>query len=337
MVYFNQLLFLVCLNFFIIFFFNRLSIIFNLYDYPSIERKKQKIPISLFGGFIFLINFLFFVLFDFKFNNKFFLYSIGLDTNIKIIFFLMLFLAIYLIGYIDDKISLRPFSRLILLCILSYLLIYYNPVLDIKTLRSNIYNNDIDLFFFGPLFTAICIVIYMNAMNMFDGINLIAFLHFFSIPVIFILDNFLIQFSIIVCLSLLTFGFLNFKNLTFFGDSGIYILSFICSLMIIFFYNRTQVNVENILLIIYLPMIDFFRLFFSRIYFGKNPFNGDENHLHHYLIKKFNFKSTIIIYIALIYIPLFVNYLLDKSGFLLLIMITIYFLLIKYLKLKKIS
>ena len=210
--------------------------------------------------------------------------------------------------------------------------IHHIPNLNIKTLRTSVIDYDIDLFFLGPIFSVICIITYINAMNMFDGINLTAFLHFSSIAFLFILNNFMSDFSLILIFSLLVYGYLNFRNLTFLGDSGVFILSFITSVLLIVFYNYFNLNVEDILLAIYLPIIDFFRLFFTRIYNGKNPLYGDEKHLHHYLKKKFNYNILLVIYFSLIYFPILINYLLDITKFLLILMITIYFLLLKFVK-----
>ena len=328
-----QIFLFLLINTLIVFYFENLSKYFNLYDYPSLERKKQKMPISLFGGFIFFLNFILFVSFDIFYNNNHFLISLGFNTNIKVSFFLIIFCFIYLIGYVDDKIDIKPFNRLILLLTLTFLIVYFNQNFNIKTLRSNLFTNDIDLFFFGSLFSTVCIVAYMNALNMFDGINLISFLHFFSIPFVFILENFFLNFSILLGFSLLIFAYLNLKNLTFFGDSGIYILSFICALMVIDFYDTYKVNIEYVLIIIFLPMIDFFRLFFVRIYKGNDPFKGDENHFHHIITKRFNFKTTIFIYILFIYLPILLNYFFRISEFLLLVMIIVYFTIIKFIKL----
>ena len=124
--------------------------------------------------------------------------QLGLNTNIKISLFIIIYCFIYLIGYVDDKIDIRPFNKLILLLMLTFLIIYFNPNFNIKTLRSNLFTNHIDLFFFGSLFSTLCIVAYMNALNMFDGINLISFLHFFSIPFVFIMENFLFNFSLLL-------------------------------------------------------------------------------------------------------------------------------------------
>ncbi len=327
-----QISLLLLINTLIVFYFKNLSKYFNLYDYPLLKRKKHKIPISLFGGFIFFLNFILFIFVDIFYNNNIFLISLGFETNIKVSFFLFVFCFIYLIGYIDDKIDIRPSNRLILLLTLTFLIVYFNQNFNIKTLRSNLFINDIDLFFFGSIFSTLCIVAYMNAVNMFDGINLISFLHFFSIPVVFILENFFLNFSILLGFSLLIFSYLNFKNLTFFGDSGIYILSFICALMVIKFYDSYKVDIEYVLIIIFLPMIDFFRLFFIRIYKGNNPFKGDENHFHHIITRRFDFKTTIFIYILFIYLPILLNYFFRISEFILLVMIITYFTFIKFIK-----
>ena len=123
--------------------------------------------------------------------------------------------------------------------------------------------------------------------------------------------------------------------MTYLGDSGIYILSFISGLMIIFFYNSSNTNIENILIIIFLPVIDSFRLFFTRIYNGKSPFLGDENHLHHIIIKKFGFKKTIWIYIFFLYLPIILNHIFNISFVLLTAMLFVYIYFIKFLSIKK--
>lgn len=329
-----QIIIFLTLNFLIIFYFKSLSKYFNLYDYPKLKRKRQKIPISLFGGFIFFINFFLFSFFDIFFNEKYFLINIGFDSNIKITFFLLIFSFVYLIGYIDDKIDLRPSNKLFLLLGLTFLVIYYNPNFNIKTLRSDLFNNHVDLFFLGSIFSTICVVFYINALNMFDGINLISFLHFLSIPIVFVMEGFFINFSLLYCFSLIVFGYLNIKNMSYLGDSGIYILTFISGLMIIFFYNSSNTSIENILIIIFLPIVDSFRLFFTRIYNGKNPFLGDENHFHHICVKRFGFKKTISIYISFLYLPIIVNYIFNISFILLTAVLYIYILLIKNISIK---
>ena len=210
-----QILTFLILNILIVFYFKSISKYFNLYDYPKLKRKKQTYPISLFGGFIFFINFIIFIFFDIYFNEKYFLINFGLNSNIEILFFLLIFTFVYLTGFIDDKIDLRPSNKLAILLVLIFLVVYHNPNFNIKTLRSDLFNNHIDLFFFGSIFSTLCVVFYINALNMFDGINLISFLHLISIPIIFIFESFFVNFSILYCFSLFIFAYLNIKNMSY--------------------------------------------------------------------------------------------------------------------------
>ena len=89
----------------------------------------------------------------------------------------------------------------------------------------------------------------------------------------------------------------NYKDESFLGDGGCYILSFTIGLFIINFYNQGGIKSDQIFLLMLIPGVDMLRLFIIRIYNRKNPFSGDRNHLHHFLLKRFgDFKTFIIIY-----------------------------------------
>ena len=68
------------------------------------------------------------------------------------------------------------------------------------------------------------------------------------------------------------------------------------------------------------------------IYNGNDPFKADENHLHHLISKKYEFKKIILIYILFIYLSILLNYFFRISEFLLLIMTVTYFSLINFIK-----
>ena len=109
-------------NFSFIIFFNFFSKFYNLFDNPGEIRKKHKSPISLFGGVIFLVNFSFFIYFDLIFQNNIFLGLFGLNSNLKIFLFVLIFYTIFLIGYSDDKINLRPLTKIILISLCLFLI-----------------------------------------------------------------------------------------------------------------------------------------------------------------------------------------------------------------------
>ena len=109
---------------------------------------------------------------------------------------------------------------------------------------------------------------------------------------------------IIICIFIL---FLNLQNKVFLGDSGIYTLGSILSLLLIYEYNffETLRFCDEIFLLLILPGFDLLRLTCTRIISGKNAFYGDRNHLHHMLLKKFNLLKTNIVLALLVIFPIF--------------------------------
>ena len=65
---------------------------------------------------------------------------------------------------------------------------------------------------------------------------------------------------------------MNFKNLLFLGDSGIYLLSGILSISLIYEYNiqKSILYVDEIFFLLLLPGFDLIRLTIIRIFHNKN-------------------------------------------------------------------
>tara|TARA_B100000780_G_C20858153_1_gene341139 strand:- start:142 stop:537 length:396 start_codon:yes stop_codon:yes gene_type:complete len=120
----------------------------------------------------------------------------------------------------------------------------------------------------------------------------------------------------------------NYKQKIFLGDNGVYIFSFILSLLIIKTYQNDYTNffVEEIIIILFIPFIDMMRLFIVRILKNKNPLVADREHLHHILLNKFGLIKTNILLIS----PLIFSLLLTKYTNISLIII-IFINLILYL------
>ena len=99
-----------------------------------------------------------------------------------------------------------------------------------------------------------------------------------------------------------------YKGKYFLGDSGSLFFSSIVGLIAIYNYNTLLQNklvpVENIFIIFMIPGFDMLRLFIERILRKQNPFSADRNHLHHFLIKFFSLKQTLIIYFFLVILPI---------------------------------
>ena len=73
------------------------------------------------------------------------------------------------------------------------------------------------------------------------------------------------------------------------------------------------------------------RLFFLRLLNSQSPFKGDQNHIHHYLIKKHSPLISILIVQILIWIPFLIFQLFGNFLFIFIIQIIVYtFVIIKY-------
>ena len=58
-------------------------------------------------------------------------------------------------------------------------------------------------------------------------------------------------------------------------------------------HNNYYLNTDHIIYLVLFPTIDLLRLFFVRVKSKKSPFVPDRNHIHHYLLNKFNYKSVL--------------------------------------------
>ena len=287
---------------------------------PVLKRENDKKIYS--AGYFFAISLIVY----------FILSEVSLEEKILFVIFP---LAAFCLGALDDFKNINPWLRLLTLSLIAVLLILYNDNFNLSFLSfsSNIYKLDYP---FDVFFTCLCFLLLINAMNFIDGLNCLAgivFLFFFSY--IGIRIGIQIELISIVILSIIFFLILNSKNLCYLGDGGIYLLSFLISQLIILSFkeNYQSFQAEEILLLLYLPGFDLFRLFLDRIFKKKNPFKGDQTHLHHYLKNKIGLRNSIIIYMICLMTPLFLYHFFSINNFIcILISIIIYTSIFNYAK-----
>ena len=165
---------------------------------------------------------------------------------------------------------------------------------------------------------------------MFDGVNLQCSLYSITLFLIFysILKN---TFFLILVLYLIVFSYWNFKNKSFLGDGGNYLISFFVSLSLVQMYNNYYFNVDHIIYLILFPTIDLIRLFFVRIKSKKSPLMSDRNHIHHYLLNKFNYGSVLsgyVLFLFLLYIFIYFRNLYFFQWIVIIFIMFYFFLLI---------
>jgi UDP-N-acetylmuramyl pentapeptide phosphotransferase/UDP-N-acetylglucosamine-1-phosphate transferase len=152
----------------------------------------------------------------------------------------------------------------------------------------------------SQLFTVFVFLVIVNAFNFIDGIDGLAVTE--AIKVIVLIEFFSIESTPLYPLGMITvFGLLplyyfNYKKdyKVFLGDAGslflgtliaaylFYVMGSEYTLKPIFLINKPLLAMS---LIVY-PLVDLLRVFIIRIRNKKSPFSPDQNHLHHFLVKK---------------------------------------------------
>lgn len=320
-------LFLILVNYFFLYKLSEISNLLNVYDYPD-KRKIHKKPIPLLGGFLFIINFILIYVTGLIFDKNFYILNYT---------FIIFGSVIFLLGFIDDKKNLPARYKFIILIII----ILVNLTLQKNLLISNLY---IDFFsyklelnvFESYFFTLLCILLFMNASNLYDGINLqqAMFIFFFFLYLIFKNPN--IEIIKLLIVPLIYFIYLNANNKSFLGDSGTLFISYFLSVVVIQEYHDKNLLISEILLLMIIPGIDMLRLFIFRILKNKNPFLPDRLHLHHLLLKKFSLLKTNLILLLFKIVPILIfNFFQEIFIYIILITILSYLVVIKKLSYPK--
>ena len=152
----------------------------------------------------------------------------------------------------------------------------------------------------AQLSTLFVFLVIINAINFIDGIDGLAITE--VIKTIMLIEFFsasatiLTPLSILVVFSLLPLYYFNFKkeHKVFLGDGGSLLLGTIVSIYVFYvlgsdFEFKSDFAINKVLftvLILIYPLVDLLRVFIIRIKNGNSPFEPDQNHIHHLLIKK---------------------------------------------------
>ena len=311
------------LNLIIFLFFDRIKNFINLYDKPNEIRKIHSEPVANIGGIFFLINLvliLFLDLFTLTWNIE----SPFFNSNNDYLSFYIGSFIFFLIGLYDDNYEIKSSTKLILFTITVLGLVIIDSDILLKYLKLSFLDQLIYLRDFSAYFTIICFLLYMNAFNMLDGINLQAGIYFNFILLILILSKSMLFIPLVLIICSVVFLYLNSINKIFLGNSGSNLISFIICIFMIKSYNYEYLEVEQIFLIMMIPGLDMLRLFILRIYRGKSPFLADDNHLHHLLLRKFSYKKTILSVQILIIMPYLLSYLINSYIYGIIIGILLY-------------
>lgn len=287
-------------------------------DYPNDIRKIHTKPIPLLGGIILFLNLLFF--FTYKLFNQ-------IDLKIFLVLYLLNF-SFFLIGFIDDKKSISPIKKTLLIFSLLFIILPLEQNLIVKNLIFKDIEINILLNEGGIFFTIFCIYFFFNFLNFSDGLNGISLgISLYWTLVLLFLNILYFDFIISLIFCIIILLIYNLRNQLFLGNSGSSLLSIIFSSLFILQYNQQNIILcDEIFLLVFLQSIDSGRVSLERILKGVSPFKADNIHFHHLLLKKFNNIISLIIYLILSIIPFALSFFGLKTYYAFLISLIIYIL-----------
>ena len=283
---------------------NSFAIKCGITDKPN-DRKQHKRPLVHIGGFGMILTFITVI------SIFYFFLKLNLDSAVMALFVGATYF--FLIGFVDDLLTLSPFLRLFFQFLGSTFIWNLGIKLSVidfswfKLLPTTIYLPEILSLFF----TAFVIVGAINAINWLDGLDGLAtgviLISSCGLGVLFFLsDNFqgLFFTSILlgICTGFLKYNFYPAKLIM--GDGGSYFLGFYIIYLVIFAVLDINASFSNNiflpLLMIAVPIIDMALVLFSRVYKRQSVFAPDRSHLHHRLLDLgiSHKQSVLIIYLV---------------------------------------
>jgi UDP-GlcNAc:undecaprenyl-phosphate GlcNAc-1-phosphate transferase len=284
----------------------------NAVDVPN-DRKVHNFPIPCLGGMAIYAGFVSAVVL-----SLFLARGLGVKFDARAIGGILLGSSVLLIvGAVDDLKNLRPTTKLLWQVIATLIAIFFGVVISFV---SNPFDGLLSIGIFAVPLTLLWVVGITNAINLIDGLDGLAS----GVTAISSLTLFIVAVrthqmaSAILMLAILgaTLAFLRynfFPATIFLGDSGSLLLGFVlASSSIIGVLKSTLVLALVVpVLILGVPIFDTVFAILRRIKEGKHPFEADNKHIHHMLLRAgFNKREAVLaIYTAsfiLSFISLFV-------------------------------
>ncbi|WP_376694377.1 MraY family glycosyltransferase [Wenzhouxiangella sp. EGI_FJ10409] len=255
----------------------------GLVDHPC-NRRRHARTTPVVGGLGIAVGFLLSLLLlePFNFHADTLLAGIGL-------------LAI--VGVIDDIHDLRTFWRLLAQLAAVMLVVVYGE-LQVQFLGNLFGFGAVGLWVFSGVFTVLCVMLMINAVNMLDGVDGLAggvsLVTLAGFSLVLFLDG-SAAWIMPFLLGLAVGGFLPYnmrgpwrKNASvFMGDSGSTILGFALAWLAIYATQTESAGIYPVTVawMLVLPAADALSLFFRRCVRGRSPLSADRWHLHHIFIR----------------------------------------------------
>lgn len=296
---YGLLIFVVAIGFVVSFFSQRMIIgladKYNIYDDFN-SRKIRKSPRPRLGGIGIFIGFLaaFYALFFVVYLLKDTPYYILIDFSLfQIMLYICSMIFFFLLGVYDDFRGLKAFQKLGFELVIATILFFIGFKIELLTLPFM--PDSINVGYFSYPLTVLWIIGIANAINLIDGLDGLAggVIGVVSITIIIICISNKLIFPAIIISALLgaIIGFLPhnmYPSKILMGDSGSLFAGTVLATLSLKTAHKASLGIALMIPIIFLaiPVMDTILSFLRRLMRGKNPFKGDNDHIHHRLMKK---------------------------------------------------
>lgn len=282
------------------------SAYFGLMDVPDDVRKRHRAATPLMGGVVMLAAFI-----------PAALVATFISASERWLPSMLIWLGcvtiMTLVGLADDRHSLSPRARLIISFVTFATAAAVDPTFNVRVLDFEYPSLTLGLGSWASaiVFTVVCSVGLINAVNMADGKNglviglLLGWLGLLAART----PAALLPLMAILAATLAVLLVFNLKGRLFLGDGGAYGLACAVGLLAIMIYNSPgdhalrAISAEELVLLFIVPVLDSFRLTYARLRRGQSPMTPDRDHLHHHLQDRFGWPGGLLVYLTLALLP----------------------------------
>jgi UDP-N-acetylmuramyl pentapeptide phosphotransferase/UDP-N-acetylglucosamine-1-phosphate transferase len=260
----------------------------KIFDVPS-PRKIHALPIPSLGGVGIFIALIFSLSCLLPFTSA-----------PWIQYFIAAAFIIFFLGVKDDIMLLSPLKKFIGQVVAVFILIFKGGFL------INSFHGFLGINQLHPIlsiaFSFLTMLVVINAFNLIDGVDglagMLGLISSVTFGILFMLENDLIFASLSFSLASALAAFLIFNFAPakiFMGDTGSLLLGLVSAILVVQFIKIEDSTASQLHLnaspalgfaILFVPLMDTFRVSLLRIYHGKSPFESDKNHIHHILLRR---------------------------------------------------
>lgn len=269
----------------------------RLMDHPSGGRKHHIVSTPLMGGLL--------VLFGILPAVPVLLLIGGVDARTGSV---LLWLGtatslVTIVGLVDDRGELGALRRLLICFLIFAAALYFEPAFALDNIRLAAGPGLLSLGAFGVFFTVFCLAGLLNAVNMADGKNGLVISMAIGWTLLLLPKAPPALFPLLAAFTagLTVLLIFNLQGRLFLGDGGSYGLSALIGLTSVYTYkySPTSFPADVLILLFCVPILDMFRLIWTRAAEGRSPFSADRDHLHHRLYMAFGWPAGLVPYLLL--------------------------------------